>query len=253
MHLHKINEKGKWEKMKKVYVKLAAVLSAIALFSGHSFNSAAADYYDYDGKELPVGTEFVSGEYKYRVIKPASIIDYHGIEAMKNGEVELIGFNPDPDYYESIPDYNKKYMKENISIYEEDVEGGYFEFKLVGIADNAFKDNQDIKSIFINSDGLKYIGESAFEGCKNLREFSVRDTDVKNIKARAFYGCESLKEIMLEGDKLKQVGKDAFANTRPKMKLTTYTMTKSHLSKVKKLLMKAGIKKINFKRKRKVI
>ena len=51
--------------MKKVYVKLAAVLSAIALFSGHSFNSAAADYYDYDGKELPVGTEFASFERRY--------------------------------------------------------------------------------------------------------------------------------------------------------------------------------------------
>ena len=234
--------------MKKVFEWLAAVIFAVVLLSAHSMISAAADYQDYDGKVLSTGAIFVYGDYSYRVLKPATIKKYHGIEVMKSGEVELVGYNPHREYPKSVTYYTKKYLSEHVTVDSDLIYGGYWEYDLVGIADNAFKNNQKIKEVLINAEGLKYIGKSAFEGCRNLLEITIIDTGITKIKTRAFYGCKSLKEVFLENDKLTKVGKDAFSNTNSKIKLGSYSMTQEHVSKLKKAFTRAGIKKVYFKR-----
>ena len=65
---------------------------------------------------------------------------------------------------------------------------------VVGIADGAFKDNADVKSITI-PDTVKTIGSNAFDNCHNLIRIEI-PISVEVIGSEAFNGCESLEEII---------------------------------------------------------
>lgn len=220
--------------MKKSLFAMGAVLAMIAIFNVHPIKSTAADYYDYYGDNLPEGAEFAYEFCTYRVLKPATIHSY--------GEVEITGFNPTPD--EELTD-TYPYPFETVDVIG-DIDD-FWDFHVVGIADNAFKNNQYIKQVNIkNVDKFRYIGKSAFEGCTNLRYFSISDTDsLKMIKERAFYGCKSMYKFELKGNKLKRVGNDAFRDTRSvMMKIVGFDMNSKHMKKLKSLFKKAGGKNV---------
>lgn len=61
------------------------------------------------------------------------------------------------------------------------------------IADEAFKDNVDIRSVVIPN-SVTIIGHSAFSGCAGLKNVSIGES-VKTIENYAFYGTKALKEI----------------------------------------------------------
>ncbi|WP_035769760.1 leucine-rich repeat protein [Butyrivibrio sp. NC2002] len=226
--------------MKKSLFAMGAVLAMIAIFIVHPIKSTAADYYDYYGDNLPEGAEFAYEFCTYRVLKPATIHSY--------GEVEITGFNPTPD--EELTD-TYPYPFETVDVIG-DIDD-FWDFHVVGIADNAFKNNQYIKQVNItNVDKFRYIGKSAFEGCTQLRSFNYYfASGLTKIKARAFYGCSELSEVMFDKSELERVGKKAFAKTKPKLKLRAYDISPKQLEKTKKLLTKAGAKKVCFKKRKK--
>lgn len=103
------------------------------------------------------------------------------------------------------------------------------EFKVVSIAENAFKNCTQIKSLEIE-EGITYIGNNAFEGCKNLNNVLLPESintlgkgvfkncsslniwtcrrSVKNLPDECFYGCISLQDMSLEG--VESIGKACF-------------------------------------------
>ncbi|WP_026511292.1 leucine-rich repeat domain-containing protein [Butyrivibrio sp. LC3010] len=214
--------------MKKVFALMMA--SVIALSTPMAEVHAESNAY-YDTKNdlyIPKGGEFKCEGFVYRVTKPIT-------KKRCIGEVEITGFDADYDW-----GWNK---------------GGYYHvsdlwpdeyYHIVGIADNAFKDNLNIRK-FYTPRSLKYVGESAFEGCSNLKIFGSGSEKLSKIKSRAFYNCTSLKEFILYENALKHVGKDAFRNDKHKIKIQTYNMSTKHEARVKKLFKKAGAKKTYFK------
>ncbi|WP_026665362.1 leucine-rich repeat protein [Butyrivibrio sp. FC2001] len=223
--------------MKKIYWYLMAVLAMVFSFNIYSINACAETYVstgeEVSADHLMKGDEFICEKYdlfKFRVVKTASE------SKNKYIQVEITGFNPSP---------KTKYTKKN---YENVACEDYYleDYEIVGIADNAFRDNQMIKKFIVYSAPLKYIGISAFEGCTNLRYFSISDTDsLKMIKERAFYGCKSMYKFELKGNKLKRVGNDAFRDTRSvMMKIVGFDMKSKHMKKLKSLFKKAGGKNV---------
>lgn len=75
------------------------------------------------------------------------------------------------------------------------------------IADNAFYNNRDIKSVTI-PDSVTYIGQNAFAYCTSLVTVNLPES-VTEIDANAFMFCESLKNIELHA-KITYIGTDAF-------------------------------------------
>ncbi len=64
-----------------------------------------------------------------------------------------------------------------------------------GIADGAFKSNEDIYSLIIKG-GVVEIGAEAFKDCKNLQRL-VLGNDVKKIGDSAFMNCSSIFEVQI--------------------------------------------------------
>ncbi len=67
------------------------------------------------------------------------------------------------------------------------------EFDIVGIADNAFKDNKNITGI--SADYIDYVGKQAFYGCSKLESISL--DNASEIKVKAFAYCRNLEFIGL--------------------------------------------------------
>ncbi|WP_022763399.1 leucine-rich repeat protein [Butyrivibrio sp. AD3002] len=216
--------------MKKLILHLAAVFFIMGMFNIGSIQSRA--YYD-NYYKVPKGGEFVYEGFVYRVVKPIKNPD--SFKKFRIGEVELAGFDP------ACAD---KYTLENPSIVgiEEDLP-----YDFVGIADDAFKGNTNIRSFgAYGCTNFRYVGKSAFEGCTKLEDFSTNRKGLATIGDRAFYGCESLNEVYFTDDSLKSVGTDAFANTSQIIRVYTYDMSTKHASKINKLLKKAGAKDVYF-------
>ena len=80
---------------------------------------------------------------------------------------------------------------------------------VVGIADNAFKNQNIIKNIFFEKNSkITYIGNLAFKDCISLISIIIPNT-VTNIYSSAFEGCTSLKLISLSSN-LTSIGDSAF-------------------------------------------
>ena len=82
-------------------------------------------------------------------------------------------------------------------------------YKVLGIQDEAFKNNLNITSLYIYS-GLVSIGKSAFEGCKNLKTITFANS-VKVIEDAAFKNGTKLTNVTLP-NKLVSIGNEAFYN-----------------------------------------
>ena len=70
-----------------------------------------------------------------------------------------------------------------------------FKGEVIAIDNNAFRNNNKLKSIVI-PEGVVYVGEYAFENCKNLERI-VLPQSLKKIGKGAFMHCEKLKEIAI--------------------------------------------------------
>lgn len=61
--------------------------------------------------------------------------------------------------------------------------------EVTSIADNAFKNNEDINSVFLPA-SIKMIGNSTFEGCGNFSTISIHK-NLEKIGNYAFESCSS--------------------------------------------------------------
>lgn len=80
---------------------------------------------------------------------------------------------------------------------------------VVGIAENAFLNRNDIKQVTIRS-GVRYVGEYAFAGCEMLKAVTLED-GLQYIGKGAFSGDGILEEILIP-DSVAFVGENAFAD-----------------------------------------
>ena len=82
------------------------------------------------------------------------------------------------------------------------------EYKVVSVADNAFKDNKNIKKITIPA-SVKSIGKNAFKGCKNLKTVIIKTTKLtkKSVGANAFKGIHKKAKVKVPKKKLKDYKK----------------------------------------------
>lgn len=90
-----------------------------------------------------------------------------------------------------------------------DITPAVFKENVRGIAEGAFKNNQNIKS-FRAPNTLKYIGRYAFYGNINLWKINIPDDSVEVIDYGAFRNCAIYNIILGEG--LKEIGTFAFAD-----------------------------------------
>lgn len=76
-------------------------------------------------------------------------------------------------------------------------------YKVTSIAANAFKDNQKLKKVTIESNVIK-IGSNAFSGCKNLKKITVKSKKIKTVGGNALKGIHKNAEIKVPESKLSQ-------------------------------------------------
>lgn len=80
---------------------------------------------------------------------------------------------------------------------------------VVGIADNAFFNRNDIKTVKIRS-GVRYVGEYSFAGCEKLKAVTL-ENGLQYIGKGAFSGDGILEEILIP-DSVAFVGENAFGD-----------------------------------------
>ena len=128
------------------------------------------------------------------------------------------------------------------------------EYKVIAIADNAFKNHKKLQKVSIGNN-VSVIGKNAFSGCSKLKTVKLGKklseiddkafckcvsissitipASVKQIGKQAFYGCKKLKKATVKTTNLnnKTVGKQAFMGLHaravakvPKKKLALYRM-----------------------------
>ena len=136
------------------------------------------------------------------------------------------------------------------------------EYRVVGIADNAFKNCKKLKSVTIPQTGITSIGTNAFYNCSSLKSITLpqtvtdigakafyKNTSLKQITipakvcrigTQAFYGCKKLKKVMIKTTKLtsKTVGAKAFKGIAGN---ATIKVPKSKEKTYKTMLKKKGI------------
>lgn len=83
-------------------------------------------------------------------------------------------------------------------------------YPVKGIADDAFDENYNLKSVVIPDD-VTYIGSSAFSRCYNLVSVKLPESLTK-IERNAFYKCYELDNIVLP-ENVNEVEKSAFEST----------------------------------------
>lgn len=218
--------------IKKIHLTIISVFFILLFLNFHSIESKA--YYDLDNDlYIPKGGEFVYEDFIYKVTKPAK----RSYKNFRLGEVTITGINPDWDW-----DWSHKGYLFCGSGLEQD-----YPYNIVGVADYAFQGNTEIREFDVCSPHLRYIGKSAFEGCTNLQSLYCRPDSLTTIKDKAFYNCKSLKEVDGVGKKIKRLGKKAFKNTKTKIKIELHNVPSSKVEKIRKLFVKAGTKKVDFK------
>ena len=124
--------------------------------------------------------------YKYRILDSVA------------NEVELTG-----EISHTFEDYTYPTKVFSYAFYEGRI------YRVVGIADKAFKNDTNIQSLIIQSKYLRYIGAEAFFGCRKLNEVSLSCDSLTSIGRKAFADCKSIGMIWLPAS-IKDVGRKAF-------------------------------------------
>lgn len=97
---------------------------------------------------------------------------------------------------------------------------------VVEIKEEAFLNNNNLKSLTISALQLKQIGRSAFNGCKNINSVIIPDS-VEYINDLAFFNCENLSSVTFSNNsKLAFIGICAFARSKIKEMIIPINMTK---------------------------
>lgn len=185
--------------MKKYYNnKMKTMIISICLCVAMLFSTVAFADFDptmYTDEELLDINELVEAELQARTL--ASIEDMDNLD-----DADLIENEPD-DFI-----YVKNNGEVRINAYKgtradvvipSTIEG----LPVVGIAPNAFKDNESIVMVYIPNT-VSFIGESAFSGCSNIQQlrFPVH-TESLTIERDAFHGLKSLSgNIVLISDEI---------------------------------------------------
>ena len=119
-------------------------------------------------------------------------------------------------------------------------------YPVTSISNNAFKNNKKLKNLVVGKN-VTTIGSKAFQGCKNLTNVDLKASKVSKIQAKAFSDCKKLKTMKVNGNTLKSVSKNAFSGSPKKVKVTIYAKSKKVFNDAVKKLTKGGLKKANFK------
>ena len=115
------------------------------------------------------------------------------INSVENKTVELLGFEKKPKEELLIPD-------------EVSYKGD--KYIITSIAENAFKDCENLKSVIGST--IQLIKGGAFQGCINLSSATFTD-QLSEVKNNAFQGCTSLSQVSL-GNNIQTIGDAAFQN-----------------------------------------
>lgn len=115
--------------------------------------------------------------------------------------------------------------------------------KVTAIDKNAFKGCKKLKTVKIGKN-VQTIGERAFYQCTALKKIGIPG-NVKSIKKEAFAGCKNLQNVTFQGKKVTSIGKNAFKNTKKKIKIS---VPKSKYKTYKKLLKGTGVKSPVYKK-----
>lgn len=140
-------------------------------------------------QEVKAGQTVTSGNASYKVVSTATgekTVEYVGNNDKKAGKIVI----------------------------PETVQIGNETYKVIAIADNAFKNNTKLKEVTIPAN-IQVIGKNAFAGCKNLKTIKFLGKDIKKIGKKAWKGVS---------------------------KKATIQVPKKAKKKYKKLLKKAGYK-----------
>ncbi|MBD5542816.1 MAG: leucine-rich repeat protein [Lachnospiraceae bacterium] len=112
--------------------------------------------------KIMVGATVQSGNYKYKVVK---------IEKSGSGQVYLTG---------SKKALSTVKVPKSIKINGKT-------FKVMGIGDNAFKNNKKLKNVIIG-ENVQKIGTKAFYGCRKLTSITINSKKINAIGKKAFLG-----------------------------------------------------------------
>lgn len=115
--------------------------------------------------------------------------------------------------------------------------------KVTAVEKNAFQGCKKLKDVKIGKN-IQTIGQRAFYQCTSLKKISIPG-NVKNIKKEAFAGCKNLQNVTFQGKKVTSIGKNAFKNTKKKIKIS---IPKSKYKAYKKLLNGKGLKSPVYKK-----
>ena len=118
------------------------------------------------------------------------------------------------DNFYSISDDDKtaQFVKSELTTVDipSEIEHKDTKYKVVSIADNAFKFREDLISVSIPA-SVKTIGDYAFYGCWRLSEIKI-PSSVNKIGNYAFWNCSVPDRIIFEGNNLTEIGESAFAD-----------------------------------------
>ncbi|MBQ7379362.1 MAG: leucine-rich repeat protein [Clostridia bacterium] len=161
-------------------VRICALLACVTL-SGCAPEEEGAQNLEFypTGIQIIVGGDFEIRSYECEVL---------GIGSFEGSDLIIPTAHTFDDMAEEIL---KTAKEKGDSELEEKAKDFYKKFKVVRIADEAFKGCTQLTSVKI-PDSVTYVGASAFEGCSNLQSVILPDS-VESIAGNAFDGCpESL-------------------------------------------------------------
>ncbi|MBQ4530956.1 MAG: leucine-rich repeat protein [Lachnospiraceae bacterium] len=81
-----------------------------------------------------------------------------------------------------------------------------FEYNVVSVASDAFKDNKKLKSVTIGKN-VTVLGNNVFYGCKNLKNITVKSTKLKKVGSKSLKGIYKKAVIKVPKSKLSKYKK----------------------------------------------
>ena len=119
------------------------------------------------------------------------------------------------EFYEGRPVFrvlNSEELMATIEQYEAKVYSPYVVKvpNVKRIANNAFRDDENIDVLLFEENGVTEIGELAFEGCVKLKHI-IFPASLKKIGSFAFADCSELENLILPPS-IKQIGYAAFSS-----------------------------------------